>query len=158
MVVAVNQDISVRPLEENDRAGWELLWQGYQRHLRTKVPDKAVELTWMKLMDSETELFGLVAVFETFRMAGLVHFSLAPSSWSVGPMCHLQDLYVHEQMRGQGVGHALMDEVFHYADKAKASQVFWHINRANFRAKLLMDKYNVGPEGQLVQERRKLSR
>ncbi len=154
----MSDKISVREVDENDRAGWELLWRGYQDHLRTKVPDTSVEDTWNKLIDPNVPLIGLVAMMDTFRMAGLAHISFSPSSWSRGPLCHLQDLYVARDLRGQGAGHALMDEIFVTADKRKSSQVFWHLNRSDFRAKLLFDEYNAGPEGQIVQVRRILSR
>jgi len=154
----MSTDFQVRLIEENDRAGWELLWRGYQNHLRTKVPDTAVEDTWGKLMDHSSGLVGIIATIDTYRLAGLAHLSFSPSSWSRGPLCHLQDLFVNPDLRGQGAGHALMDAVFAEADKQKCSQVFWHLNRSDFRAKLLFDDYNAGPEGQLVQVRRKLSR
>jgi len=158
MVVAVKNSLQVRQVKESDRAGWELLWQGYQQHLRTKLADKVADETWAKLLNETSGLVGIVATIDTYRMAGLAHLSFSPSSWSRGPLCHLQDLFVSEDFRGQGAGHALMDGVFAEADKKKCSQVFWHLNRADFRAKLLFDDYNAGPEGQLVNVRRKLSR
>jgi len=154
----MSTDFQVRLIEENDRAGWELLWRGYQNHLRTKVPDTAVENTWNKLTDHSSGLVGIIVTIDTYRLAGLAHMSFSSSSWSRGPLCHLQDLFVNPDLRGQGAGHALMDAVFAEADKQKCSQVFWHLNRSDFRAKLLFDEYNAGPEGQLVQVRRKLSR
>lgn len=154
----MSSNVQTRRLEEDDRAGWELLWRGYQNHLRTKVPDTAVALTWDKLMDRSSGLVGILATIDTFRLAGLAHMSFSTSSWSRGPLCHLQDLYVDGDLRGRGAGHALMDGVFSEADKHKSSQVFWHLNRSDFRAKLLFDDYNVGPEGQLVHVRRNLSR
>ncbi len=154
----MSENIQVRQMQENDRAGWQLLWRGYQNHIRTKLPDTAVEKTWNKLMDSTSGLVGIIATIDTYRMAGIAHFSFSTSSWSGGPLCHLQDLFVNEELRGRGVGHALMDGVFAEADKNKSSQVFWHLDRSDFRAKLLFDDYNVGPEGRLVYVRRKLSR
>lgn len=150
--------LSVRELTLDDRMGWEALWQGYQKHLRTRVPDSVVAETWLKLTDDRVPLVGLAVFVDTYRMAGIAHYSVSPSSWSKGPIFHLQDLFVNEDMRGQGVGHALVNGVFAAADKQKSSQVFWHLNRSDFRAKLLFDAYNVGPEGQLVQVRRKISR
>ena len=151
-------NIEVREIDENDRAGWELLWRGYQKHLGTKVPDTAVNDTWSKLVDRTSGLIGLLAVLDTYRLCGLVHMSLSTSSWSRGPLCHLQDLFVADEVRGRGAGHALMDGAFAEADRHRCSQVFWHLNRSDFRARLLLDKYNVGPEGQLVHVRRKLTR
>ncbi len=150
--------IQTRSIQESDRAGWELLWQGYQQHLRTKLPDSVVDETWAKLMNNASGLVGIVATIDTFRLAGLAHLSFSTSSWSRGALCHLQDLFVSEDLRGRGVGHGLMDGVFAVADEKKCSQVFWHLNRADFRAKMLFDDYNVGPEGHLAYVRRKLSR
>ncbi len=158
MVVIMTEKVSVRPLANDDRMGWEALWQGYQNHLRSKLPDNVVAETWLKLMDTQVPIFGIAAFIDTYRMAGIVHYSFSPSSWSKGPMCQIQDLFVGHELRGQGVGHALIDGAFSAADKEKCSQVFWHLHRSDFRAKLLLDNYNAGPEGQIVQVRRKLSR
>jgi len=158
MVVVVNDDILVRDLVENDRMGWEVLWLGYQNHLRIRVSDQSVDNTWQKLLDPQIPLTGLIAVSQAYAMSGLVHVSFSPSSWSSGPLCQVQDLFVAKELRGRGAGHKLMDSVFALADKKKASQVFWHLSRSDFRAKLLFDDYNAGPEGKIVQVRRNLSR
>lgn len=150
--------VSIRPLCDEDRAGWELLWQGYQKHLGAMVTDAMVEKTWSRLMKADVPLFGLAGVIDTFRLAGFVHFSFAPSSWSPGPLCQMQDLFVAENLRGLGVGHQLVEGVFEESDKRRASQVFWHLPRSDFRAKLLLDAYNVAPDGLMVQARRKLAR
>jgi len=154
----MTENISVKALTIDDRMGWESLWQGYQNHLRSRLPDSVVGETWLKLMDARVPLYGLAGFIDTYRMAGIIHYSFSPSSWSKGPMCQIQDLYVGNELRGQGVGHALIDGAFIAADKEKCSQVFWHLNRSDFRAKLLLDDYNAGPEGQIVQVRRKISR
>lgn len=158
MVVAMNDTINVAVIGEHDRMGWEVLWKGYQSHLGTILPDSAIEETWGKIITPEVPLVGLVAFVNQYQMAGLAHLSFSPSSWSRGDMCQIQDLFVAEHMRGCGAGHALMDEAFRQADKRRCSQVFWHLGRADIRAKMLMDKFNVGPEGLSVQVRRKLTR
>lgn len=153
-----SRTISIRALCEDDRAGWELLWQGYQEHLRAKASDAMLEDTWKRLMNGDVALFGLVGCVDTFRIAGLVHYSFSPSSWSPGPLCQIQDLYVAEKLRGIGVGQRLVQGVFAESDAKKASQVFWHLPRSDFRAKLLLDSFNVAPEGMMMQARRKLAR
>lgn len=150
--------VAIRALCEDDRAGWELLWQGYQKHLSAMAADSMVEKTWSRLMDDDVQLFGLAGVVDTFRLAGFIHYSFSPSSWSPGPLCQIQDLFVDENFRGISVGHKLVEGVFEASDRHRASQVFWHLPRSDFRAKLLLDGYNVAPDGLLVQARRKLAR
>ena len=38
------------------------------------------------------------------RAIGLVHWLTHPSTWSAGPYCYLEDLFVHPDARGSGVG------------------------------------------------------
>ena len=141
--------LTVRPLEENDRAGWEVLWQEYQRQMQVRPTSAQTEQTWRQLLDAETGLWGVCALLDTYRLAGISHFSLPPTTWCLSKQAHLLDIYVTGPLRGKGAGRALIDGACTMAGKLGASELVWHSPPSNFRAKLLFDKVSATPEAVL---------
>jgi len=83
--------------------------------------------------------YGLVAVDEVGDVCGLVHFLYHASTWTTGPYCYLQDLFVSPQARGKGAGRALMEAVYAKAHEYGASQVYWLTQDFNHSARALYD-------------------
>jgi GNAT superfamily N-acetyltransferase len=52
----------------------------------------------------------------------------------------LQDLFVAEVARGQGLGRALIEAVYREARAAGASRVYWLTHETNATARALYDK------------------
>ena len=48
------------------------------------------------------------------------------STWK-GTVLHLEDLIVSEQMRGSGLGTALLDEVVKYGNKLGVKRISWEV-------------------------------
>jgi ribosomal protein S18 acetylase RimI-like enzyme len=46
------------------------------------------------------------------RVIGLLSYSIRPDLFHAGPSCYLEELIVEEAARGQGVGSALVSELF----------------------------------------------
>jgi len=44
------------------------------------------------------------------------------------------------QVRGGGVGKALIEAVYHSADQQQATQTYWQTHESNYRARGLYDK------------------
>mgnify|MGYP001977922325 CR=1 FL=1 len=43
-----------------------------------------------------------------------------------GPICYLHDLFTDPDLRGQGIGKALIEEVYERAREAGSPRVYWH--------------------------------
>ena len=143
---------------EDDRAGWEILWQELQLYRLTRLPDSLTQNTWEKLMAPDVELWGVGVFLDTYRLAGIAHFSFAPSSWAMGPECQIQDLFVGEEFRGRGGGSALIEAVYKASETQNASQVFWHALPSDIRSRMLFDKMAGGPNSYMRFIRHKSSR
>ena len=74
------------------------------------------------------------------RLLGLVHYIFHRSTISLTTNCYLQDLFTLESSRGQGVGRALIEEVYSRAQIAGSSRVYWHTHKTNATAMQLYDK------------------
>ncbi len=93
-----------------------------------KEPE-AVEITVTDLLN---EGFNATPAFKCFigevnsKIEGMALVYKRYSTWK-GPVLHLEDLIVNKQMRGSGLGTALLDEVVKYASKLKVKRVSWEV-------------------------------
>jgi GNAT superfamily N-acetyltransferase len=74
------------------------------------------------------------------QLIGLVHFIFHRSTITVEPSCYLQDLFTLESARGEGVGRALIQEVYDRAKVSGCSRVYWHTHETNATAMKLYDQ------------------
>lgn len=132
--------ITVRPLVETDRAGWEPLWQGYLDFYGTTLAPSITEATWRRLIEGTADIYGLVALDGDDNAIGITHYLFHPVTWSDAPRCYLEDLYVAGTARGTGAGRALIEAVYAAADARGADQVYWLTQAGNTGARRLYDR------------------
>ncbi len=145
--------VHVRPLEARDKAQWLALFEAYCRFYRAAVPADVVELTWQRLMaGGEGAHTCLVAVDGDDRPIGIANILLHRSTWSATWYCYLEDLFVDPEHRGRGVGRALIEAVYAYADRHRATRVYWTTEEGNVAARALYDK--LATKSPFVQYRR----
>lgn len=90
---------------------------------------KAVEVT---LQDLEHDGFGTEPVFHCFvaeaskKVEGIALVYNRYSTWK-GKIIHLEDLIVSQNMRGSGIGTALLDEVVKYGYKKGVKRINWEV-------------------------------
>jgi GNAT superfamily N-acetyltransferase len=130
--------MQVRALRLNDRDQWYELWRGYLRFYRQRLPDEITAATFRRLASDDQQLHGLVAELEG-RLTGFVNYLFHPSSWSQTQVCYLEDLFVDPEMRGGGIGRALIKAVYDAADAAKATTVYWMTQEFNAAGRALYD-------------------
>ena len=129
-----------RPLTATDRDAWEPLWRGYLEFYEAKLAPEVTETTWSRLMRDGEDPIGLCAIDGRGRLVGIVHYLFHRSCWSEGDYCYLQDLFVAPDLRGGGVGRALIEAVYAAADQRGASQDNWLTQHFNDTARRLYDR------------------
>ena len=139
----MTEKIVVRNVGPNDFAEWKPLWDGYNafygRKAATALPDEITNLTWSRFFDGYEPIHALVAEHDR-KLLGLVHYLFHRSSTSPRSNCYLQDLFTVESARGQGVGRALIEEVYRRAAQAGSAKVYWQTHETNTHAMKLYDK------------------
>lgn len=133
-------NFEIRPLADADRDAWEPLWRGYLDFYETKLAPEVTATTWSRLMRDGEDPNGFCAVEGRGRLVGIVHYLFHRSCWSEGDYCYLQDLFVAPDLRGGGVGRALIEAVYAAADQRGASQVYWLTQHFNDTARRLYDR------------------
>ena len=136
-------DVKVRPLSRSDKPGWMTLWEGYNafygRKGDTALPAEIVEMTWGRLFDPYEPIYALVAESDD-NLVGLAHYLFHRNFLTFAPTCYLQDLYADPQVRGTGVGRALIEAVYAAADAAGCPSVYWLTQDFNETARRLYDR------------------
>lgn len=127
----------VAPLLPADRAGWQPLAEGYKRFYDTPTTASEYDECWRRLLANDG-VYGL-AGFVDGQLVGIAHYLFHTSAWAV-ENCYLQDLFVAEAVRGQGVAAALIDAVAKAARERKVARFYWLTQDTNTRARALYDR------------------
>jgi GNAT superfamily N-acetyltransferase len=130
----------IRPLVVADRGGWEPLWQGYLQFYRADVPPDVSQVTFARLTGGREPMGGFVAVDNSGKLTGIVHWITHRSCWTAGDYCYLQDLFVAPDLRGAGIGRMLIEAVYDRARALGCSRVHWLTHETNTHAMLLYDR------------------
>jgi GNAT superfamily N-acetyltransferase len=134
--------MEIRELVAQDLAAWLPLWRAYQRSFNTEIAEKTTRTTWSRLTDPKEPMFALGAFLEG-QLVGFAHLVYHRSCWTEGDYCYLQDLFTTEELRGCGIGTALIKAVFERAQADGASRVHWLTHESNTAAQSLYDKLAV---------------
>ncbi len=129
--------ITLDTLQPADYAAWLRLAQGYKTFYETELPLAAYQHTWDRLLQGD-EVHALAARVQG-QLVGITHYLFHASTWSA-PVCYLQDLFVDEAARGQGVAQALIVQVAHAARARGAVRLYWGTHQSNARARRLYDR------------------
>lgn len=129
----------VREIQEQDKAGWLALWQGYQSFYGVALSAEVTESTWQCFFATHEPVYAHVALDED-RIVGIVHYVFHRSTWMIDKTCYLQDLFVNPADRGRGIARTLIDAVYHEADRWGGRQVYWITYAPNSAARGLYDK------------------
>jgi GNAT superfamily N-acetyltransferase len=142
--------LTIRAIEEKDKSQWLKLWAGYLEFYKSTISPEQTELTWKRLINNELKMFGFVAENEE-GVIGFTHCLFRPSTWTETDYCYLEDLFVDPNIRGKGVGRALMNRVFDFAKEKDSKRVYWTTQEFNKTARILYD--SITPVSEFVQYR-----
>ncbi|MEC7760467.1 MAG: GNAT family N-acetyltransferase [Pseudomonadota bacterium] len=131
--------ISVRALTRADEPQWRRLWTEYLRFYESAV-DEEVYLTTFERLLSGTEPQHCYVAEHGGQPVGLVHFLYHRHNWRIEDVCYLQDLYADPEVRGLGVGRALIEAVYDAADANGTPVVYWNTQEFNTTARRLYDR------------------
>lgn len=134
---------AVRLARPEDFDGWLPLWLGYNafygREGATAPTEALSRLTWSRFFDGLEPMECLVAEADG-RLVGLAHLIYHRNTWLEGSVCYLQDLFAAPDLRGKGVGHALIEALYARAREMGAQRVYWHTHETNATARRLYDR------------------
>ena len=131
--------MKIRMAHEDDFAQWVTLWKGYQVFYKTNIAEATTDTTWSRFLDSAEPMYCAVAEVDG-KLIGMVHYIFHRSCWTAGDYVYLQDLFAAPELRGKGVGRALIEHVYAVAKAQGGSRVWWLTHETNSDAMHLYDK------------------
>ena len=139
--------INIRPAEVKDCSSMMALI--HELALYEKAPEE-VTVSFEHFVESG---FGEHPVWEAWvavdgndTVVGFAVCYIRYSTWK-GQRLYLEDLLVTEQMRGQGIGALLMDELINICKQRKYSGLVWQVLDWNEPAINFYKKYNANFDG-----------
>ena len=127
----------IRAMQAGDHEAWLPLWQAYLTFYEAQLPHEVTQETWRRLLDPAEPVHGALAFDEEGRAVGLAHWLFHRSTWSVGDVCYLNDLFVDGSQRGKGLGAALIGHVHEEARARGAAELYWLTHESNATAQRL---------------------
>jgi GNAT superfamily N-acetyltransferase len=115
------------------------LWRGYQTFYKVDIPAATSAVTWQRLLDPNEPMHAVIA-WQGERAVGMVHWIYHRSCWTVGNFAYLNDLFAEPDVRGTGVGRALIEHVYAQSAAAGCSRVYWLTHESNAVAMTLYDR------------------
>lgn len=130
---------TIAPITPADHDEWLPLWQAYLRFYEAELADAVTEDVFARLV-ADVDLHGALARDDGGRAVGLVHWLRHPATWTTTSYCYLEDLFVAPDVRGGGIGAALVAHVRTEAAAAGAAKVYWLTQQGNAAARRLYDR------------------
>ncbi len=131
--------IIIRDPAPADESAWRALWSQYNAFYQAAIPEAVTARTWRRLLDPDSAIFGRLATVDV-KVIGFSVSVLHDSTWTLAPVCYLEDLFVAPKFRGHGCGRSLIADVVDHAKAKGWSRLYWH-TRANNPARRLYDEF-----------------
>jgi GNAT superfamily N-acetyltransferase len=135
----------IRDPRPEDEAAWRRLWSGYVAFYQAEVSEEVTKATWQRLLAPESDMFGRIAEYKG-RIAGFTVSVLHEGSWTLHPICYLEDLFVDTESRGKGIGRALIQDLVDRARQEGWGRIYWHTRAGNTEARRLYDEFAVADD------------
>ena len=132
--------LELRDAKPSDETEFRALWDQYLAFYKVDLHPKVTAATWSRLMDPASPVKARLAVVDGTVMGFAIHLH-HPSTWAMADDCYLEDLFVADPARGQGLGRALIDDLVTLARSRGWERLYWHTDQTNARARALYDQY-----------------
>ena len=130
----------IRDPKPGDEAAWRRLWAGYVAFYKSEVSEAVTAATWQRLFMPGSGIVGRMAEWEG-AVSGFTISIVHPRSWALAPICYLEDLFVEPELRGRGLGRALIEDLIALGRERGWSRLYWHTRQGNATARRLYDRF-----------------
>ena len=134
--------LTIRNVTAADEAVWRRLWDGYCAFYETQMPAEVTDATWRRILDPGTPDFGALVAERDGRVIGFANYVLHAYTWAIGKQCYLHDLYVDPEVRGGGIGEALIRALQRRGAEQGWTRIHWLTHETNERARRLYDRFS----------------
>ncbi len=115
--------VQVRPLGDKVFFPWLGLFEGYSEFYKSELTDEKALRVWSWIIDKNHPLDGAVALNDDNELIGFALYREFPRTLTADRGLFLDDLFVAEDARNSGAGHALLEFTKDYARRNRLAQV-----------------------------------
>lgn len=133
--------VTIRKIAARDEPRWRALWEGYCRFYEHELIEAVTRHTWARILDPASPVHAIVAERAGEGVIGMANYIIHENTWTLTPVCYLEDLYVDPGKRAAGVGKVLIDWLVAEMQAQGWSRLYWNTKENNYRARGLYDKY-----------------
>jgi GNAT superfamily N-acetyltransferase len=134
-------NVNIRKVEVRDEPRWRELWLGYCRFYEFEASEAVTRHTWARITDAAAPVHAIVAERAGAGVIGMANYVIHENTWSLTPVCYLEDLYVDPGERAAGVGKQLIDWLLAQMQAQGWARLYWNTKENNYRARGLYDTY-----------------
>lgn len=127
---------TIRPLAAADEARWRVLFRAYREFYKLAESEEVVSCAWGWFMDPRHECKALVAEVDG-AIVGFAHHRRFSSPYTGTTGIFLDDLFTDPEVRGRGVGRALIGRLTDMAGAEGRAVVQWVTAEDNHTAQAL---------------------
>ncbi len=132
--------MTIRDPAAADESGWRRLWAGYLAFYGEDLAEAVTAATWRRILDPASPVFARLAERDG-TLVGMTVNVLHEGTWTVAPICYLEDLFVAAEARGHGIGGALIADLIALGTARGWSRLYWHTRSGNAQARRLYDRF-----------------
>jgi GNAT superfamily N-acetyltransferase len=105
-----SRPLVIRDPAPHDEGAWRVLRAGYCAFYETSVPEAVTAGIRARILTPGSPLFGRIAQWKG-EVADFTVSVLHRGSWTLDPICYLEDLFVAPKARGHGIRRALIADL-----------------------------------------------
>lgn len=139
-MTAAGKPAPIRDPAADDEADWRRLWAGYLAFYGEDLPEAVTAATWRRILDPATPVFARFAARDG-TLVGMTVNVLHEGTWTVAPVCYLEDLFVAPEARSAGIGRALIADLVDLGTMRGWSRLYWHTKLGNAEARRLYERF-----------------
>lgn len=117
--------VTIRDIAENDFFGWLPLFDAYCGGRGGQLDDTKALIVWSWIQDARSGLRAALAIDDDGTPVGLVHYHAEQRTLDASIGIVVDDLYVTEEHRRNGVARQLLDRVRRQAAELHATRITW---------------------------------
>ncbi len=130
--------VTIHDAGPRDEAAFRRLWAGFQAYYAMELPPAVTDSTWARIQSTDSPM-ALRLAWVQGAVVGFALYQHHPSSWVLGDDCYLEDLFVMPDLRGQGIGRALIEDLKSLARSRGWHRIYWLTEQDNAAARRLYD-------------------
>lgn len=131
--------VTIRDPLPTDERVWRHLWDNYNTFYNTAISERVTAHTWRRILTPASPVFARLAIDDD-DVIGFTISVLHEGTWTLAPICYLEDMFVDQARRRRGVGRLLLNDLVTIAQDRGWSRLYWH-TRVNNPARQLYDLF-----------------